>query len=64
MFHLIETKGLEDVNVANKDGAAQLWCENATKLTGKEWSYLKVPQDGYNRLQPTCFSDVVFLASK
>jgi type III restriction enzyme len=64
VFHLIETKGLEDVNVANKDGAAQLWCENATKLTGKEWSYLKVPQDGYNRLQPTSFADVVFLASK
>lgn len=60
--HLIETKGLEDVNVACKDRAAVLWCVNATKLTGKPWSYLKVPQAEYKRLQPTLFSDVVFLA--
>jgi type III restriction enzyme len=62
--HLIETKGLEDVNVANKDRAATQWCENATKLTGKSWSYLKVPQSEYNRLQPSTFADVVFLASR
>src|SRR5208283_4118686 len=37
--HIVETKGLEDVNVANKDRAAQLWCENTTKLTGKPWAY-------------------------
>jgi type III restriction enzyme len=64
VYHLIETKGLEDVNVANKDAAARLWCENATKLTGNVWSYLKVPQEEYKRLQPACFSDVVFLAPK
>jgi type III restriction enzyme len=64
VFHLIETKGLEDVNVANKDAAARLWCENATKLTAQEWSYLKVPQEEYKRLQPASFADVVFLASK
>jgi type III restriction enzyme len=62
--HLIETKGLEDVNVANKDRAARLWCENATQLTGKPWSYLKVQQSEYQRLQPTLFSDVAFLGSK
>jgi type III restriction enzyme len=61
--HLIETKGLEDVNVANKDRAAQVWCENATKLTGKPWSYLKVPQAEFTRLQPARFAEVVFLAS-
>ena len=30
----METKGLEDVNVAGKDRAAHIWCENATRLTG------------------------------
>ena len=62
--HLIETKGLEDVNVAHKDRAAMHWCENATKLTAKPWSYLKVPQPEYNRLQPADFADVAFLASQ
>jgi hypothetical protein len=51
-YYIIETKGLEDVNVANKDRAAQLWCENTTRLTGKSWAYLKVLQTEYKRLQP------------
>ncbi|MFZ3376475.1 MAG: DEAD/DEAH box helicase family protein [Chthoniobacterales bacterium] len=59
--YIIETKGLEDVNVANKDRAAQLWCENTTRLTGKSWGYLKVLQTEYKRLQPTAFSDIVVL---
>ena len=50
------------MKATNKDRVVQLWCENATKLTGKPWSYLKVPQTEYERLQPTLFSDVVFLA--
>ena len=32
IHYIVETKGLEDINVANKDRAAQLWCENATQL--------------------------------
>jgi type III restriction enzyme len=59
--YLIETKGLEDVNVANKDRAATLWCENATLLTGKPWQYMKVRQTEYNALQPTRFADLLVL---
>ena len=55
---LIETKGREDVDVAGKDRAARLWCETATTLAGTPWSYLKVPQVGYMRLQPTCLADL------
>ena len=54
---------MEDVNVANKDRAARLWCENATRLTGKPWSYLKVQENEYKKLQPSLFSDVTFLAA-
>jgi type III restriction enzyme len=56
---LIETKGREDPDVAHKDRAARLWCENATQLTGQEWRYLKVPQTGFDRLQPTVYEDLV-----
>jgi type III restriction enzyme len=55
---VIETKGREDVDVAFKDRAAQVWCENATLLTGTPWAYVKVPQVGFVKLQPTEFSDV------
>jgi type III restriction enzyme len=54
--HLVETKALEDVNVANKDRAAQLWCENASLLTGKPWAYVKVLQTDFKALQPEDFS--------
>ncbi len=60
--YLIETKGREDVDVANKDRAATLWCENATRLTGTQWRYIKVPQREFERLQPTDFADLLVFA--
>jgi type III restriction enzyme len=62
--YLIETKGLEDVNVAHKDRAAHLWCENATQLTGSHWEYVKVRQTEYANLQPTQFADLLVLACR
>ncbi len=62
--YIVETKGLEDVNVANKDRAAKLWCENTTLLTGKPWAYLKVLQTDYNNLQATQFSDLLVLGGR
>ena len=44
--YLIETKGLEDVNVASKDRAATLWCENATLLTGQAVAVPEGAADG------------------
>jgi type III restriction enzyme len=61
---IAETKGLEDVNVANKDRAAHLWCENTTRLTGKPWAYVKILQTAYTQLQPTRFEDLLVLEQK
>jgi type III restriction enzyme len=63
VHHLIETKGREDLDVQHKDRTAQLWCENATNLTGVQWEYVKVPQTGFGKLKPDEFSDLqVFTA--
>jgi type III restriction enzyme len=62
--YIAETKGLEDVNVANKDRAAHLWAENTTKLTEKPWAYVKVLQAAYKQLQPTRFEDLLVLEQK
>ncbi len=56
--YLLETKGREDVDVAHKDRAALIWCENATLLTGTIWQYLKVPQKEFQTLQPDHFTDL------
>ena len=56
---LVETKGQESIEVAFKDRAAHMWCENATILTGQQWRYVKVPQKEYQKLQPVEFYDLL-----
>jgi type III restriction enzyme len=58
IHYLIETKGREDIDVAFKDRAARMWCENASLLTGTSWMYLKIPQNDYAKLQPTELAEV------
>jgi len=41
-MYVVETKGLETVEVALKDQRMARWCSDATELTGVEWRYLKV----------------------
>lgn len=59
--YIVETKGQEDVNVANKDRAAAIWCENASILTGESWAYLKIKQSEYTKLQADTFEDLTVL---
>jgi hypothetical protein len=59
---LLESKGQETIDVLRKDAAALRWCENATRLTGTEWKYVKVPQKEFQALQPSRLSDLSALA--
>ena len=59
---LVETKGQESIEVRYKDMAAQMWCENASRLTGEPWHYIKVPQKDYKLLQPVEFDDLLAFA--
>lgn len=53
------TRGHRESDVAHKDRAARIWCEDATLLTGAAWSYLKVPQKEFEKLQPSGFADIL-----
>ena len=55
--YLVETKGREDIDVANKDRSALAWADQATALTGQEWRYLKVLQHDFEGLAPNSFAD-------
>jgi type III restriction enzyme len=55
---LLESKGQENVDVLRKDVAAVRWCENASKLTDKQWKYAKVPQKEFEALQPSRLADL------
>ncbi|MCF7811817.1 DEAD/DEAH box helicase family protein [bacterium] len=56
---IIETKGLEDINVVRKDEAINFWCENATELTGNEWRYIRVNQSDLANFSPNTMADLV-----
>jgi type III restriction enzyme len=58
---LIETKGREDIDVSHKDGAARVWCENASMLTGTSWNYVKVQEKEFAKLEATEFADLAAL---
>ena len=60
-YWLLETKGQETTDVPRKDAAALRWCENASKLTGSSWRYMKVPQKDFEALQPRRLADLAVL---
>ena len=60
--YLMETKGREDPLVPYKDRAAELWCENATRLTGLPWRYVKVPESLFLSLQAETLAELVTAA--
>lgn len=60
-YWLLETKGQETTDVARKDAAALRWCENASKLAGSSWKYMKVPQKDFEALQPRRLADLAAL---
>ena len=41
---VIETKGLETVEVARKDDRVAQWCRDVSVLSGRNWYYLKVEE--------------------
>ena len=56
--YLIETKGLEDIEVAKKDHSARAWAKQATMLTRQEWRFLKVLQADYETMRPAAFAEL------
>lgn len=58
-MYLVETKGREDADVAQKDARAAQWCADATRLTDVPWQFVKVPQDIFERTTATTFASLV-----
>jgi type III restriction enzyme len=46
---IVETKGQEDLDVALKDRRARRWCQDASRLSGRDWAYEKVPQKLFDK---------------
>lgn len=42
VMYVVETKGLETVEVPRKDARMRQWCKSASEPTGDDWRYVKV----------------------
>ncbi len=58
VYYLVETKGVEDVEVARKDARAHRWAADVTELTGREWRYLKLNQRLFEQSHAQTFADL------
>jgi type III restriction enzyme len=56
---LVETKGVEDVEVELKDARATQWCRDASAIARVAWQYLKVPYDLFQASTAATFSELV-----
>jgi type III restriction enzyme len=62
-FYLIETKGREEIQILDKNPAAQKWCEAVSRGTGKKWTYLylkKEDWEGKESLKEIIKKDYIF----
>jgi type III restriction enzyme len=56
---IVETKGEVDVDVEFKDRRFKTWCEDATKVTGEQWSYKRVNQEDFERFRFNTLQEVI-----
>ena len=50
-YVIAETKGEVDIDVQFKDKRAKMWCEDAERVTGEKWIYIRVNQEDFYNYQ-------------
>ncbi len=58
-YVIAETKGEEDVDVKFKDKRAKLWCEDAERVTGDIWVYVRVDEEEFYRYHFDSFEKMI-----
>jgi len=56
---IIETKGLEDLDVPHKMQRLKQWCEDINKLQSEvNYDFVYVDEDGFNKYKPKTFDEL------
>ncbi|MDD4662926.1 MAG: DEAD/DEAH box helicase family protein [Candidatus ainarchaeum sp.] len=59
-IYIIETKGLEDLDVPHKIERLKQWCEDINKIQNNiKWDFLYVDQKSFNRYGYSSFEDLI-----
>ena len=57
---IVETKGLEDLDVPLKMGRLKQWCEDLNRVQSEvEYDYVFVDQEGFEKYQPKTFQQLM-----
>ncbi len=57
---IIETKGLEDLDVPLKMQRLKQWCEDINKLQSEvNYDFIYVDEDGFNKYKPKTFDELI-----
>jgi len=46
---VIETKGRVDVDVKHKDERIERWCDDASRLIGDSWKFIRIDQEEFEK---------------
>ena len=58
-FYLVETKGLVDIEVANKEKRAKQWCKDVSNITKQRWNYVRINQKLFDEYIYSSFEELV-----
>ena len=58
-YVIAETKGEVDVDVKFKDKRARMWCEDAERVTGDKWVYVRVNEEEFYKYHFDNFGKIV-----
>lgn len=59
VFYLVETKGLVDIEVANKEKRARQWCKDVFEITKQKWKYIRINQKLFDEFTYSSFRELV-----
>lgn len=59
-YWVIETKGLEELDLPNKMARLKQWCQDINRVQTKaKWGFVYIPSDKFEQIHPKSFSDLV-----
>ena len=63
---VVETKGAENIDDPRKIERLKTWCEDATETTGRNWDYLYVRQEVWDKIKitPNSFKEIIGVFKK
>ncbi len=58
-IYIVETKGLEDLDVPHKINRLKQWCEDVNKVSMIKFGFIFVDEEGFDKYRPSSFDGLI-----